>query len=142
MIYAFISLCALVLVAFTLAVVALLTCMRHTRERESWQSKIVSDLQKRLASIAAQSASVSSKLHDLERGSPVKLAAEVAALSAAVTALGDTHRRFAGRVWQRIGTQDRAPELPYASTGVGDLDPELAAEIALQSAPAVSPGAR
>lgn len=141
MIFVFTSLFALAFGALTTAAVALLISLRQKRARESWQSKISIELQKRLATIAAQSASVSSKLHDLERGSPVKLAAEVAALSAAVTAIGDTHRRFAGRVWQRIGTHDRAsPEQPF--NGAGDLDPELVAEIALQTAPAVSPGAR
>lgn len=138
MIFVFTSLFALAFGALTTAVVALLISLRQKRAQESWQSRIAADLSKRVASINAQNASVSSKLHDLERASPVKIAAEVAALSEAVTALGDTHRRFAGRVWQRIGTQG-APDYSDSAQH-GAMDPELAAELALQKAPPVAPG--
>jgi len=82
---------------------------------------------------------VRTQLAELERHSPKKLSAEVAALSEAVESLSATHRRFAGKVWQKIG--DRKPEsddLARVGNGIAS-DDELAAVLALQTAGPVRP---
>lgn len=49
----------------------------------------------------------------IERTSNAKLAAELADVAVAVTTLAEQHRQFAGKVWGRIGQQEKRerPEL-------------------------------
>ncbi len=88
---------------------------------------IATALSTRAATISRAAENVRTQLAELERHSPKKLAAEVAALSDAVASLGDTHRRFAGKVWQRIGERAEKPN------GDATIDDDLQAMLELQS---------
>ncbi len=53
---------------------------------------------------------------DKHRAQPAKIEAELAALEEAVQSCAETHRRFAGKVWQRLGPE--SPTLkPAPRTG-------------------------
>lgn len=119
----------LALVAFAFGAAAWIISWRHTRAMESWRSTTVNALAHRLTTLDGERKKISAQLRELEAQTPAKLAAEVAALSVAVQSVADTHRRFAGKVWARIGAEERAP----TPTVNGADDPELAALIALQS---------
>lgn len=127
---------ALALAAFTSAAVAWLTCSMIVKAVESRLSTTANALSARATHISRAVESVRTQLAELERHSPKKLSAEVAALSEAVASLSETHRRFAGKVWQRIG--ERAPK----AEPNGADDDELQAMLALQTAGPVQPGAR
>lgn len=123
----------LALVAFACAVLVWITSWLQRRELESWKGTLVADLQRRLASATAQHKQISDALRELERQTPVKLAAEVAALTESVQRHADTHRRFAGRVWAAIQHGPPPGSNPNPSVdGVGD--DELQAVLALQRA--------
>jgi len=65
------------------------------------------------ATLANSCAKSSARVDLLEQQSPTRLAAEVAALAAAVDTQRDIHQRFAGKVWQRLkGNDDRATARP------------------------------
>jgi len=105
---------------------------------ESRLSTTANTLTVRAAHISRVVENVKTQLAELERHSPKKLSAEVAALSEAVASLSDTHRRFAGKVWQRIG--DRAPKSDDDTIGNGIAsDDEFAAMLALQTSGPVRP---
>lgn len=74
------------------------------------------------------------KLGELQKTSPVNLAAEVAALAEAVARLRDTQRRFAGRVDQRLGRVST----PADQHELVD-DGEFTAMLELQNAPSGRP---
>lgn len=140
MIWLAISACVLALAAVACAVVALTISLRQRAARESWQSQTLSSLQAHSTKLDQLARDASARLRELEAHSPTKLAAKVAELDEAVLAIGDTHRRFAGRVWARIGKQ-HGDETPHGRAPLVD-DPEFAAELALQLAPPVSPGGK
>lgn len=136
---------ALVLVAFVFAALVWITYERHTRELESLRStsdSFAKNCNARLALLAKQ-------ISDARREAPSTLAAEVADLREAVGKLRDTQRRFQGRFDAKMGRADEPtmplyPNMPLdrSYAGVNQLDPELAAELALQSAPSAAPGAK
>jgi len=119
----------LALAAFGFGAAALIISSRHTRTMDSWRSTTVNALAHRLTTLDGERKKISAQLRDLEAQTPVKLAAEVAALSASVQSVVDTHRRFAGKVWARIGQDERAA--PTTTNGADD--PELAALLAFQN---------
>lgn len=103
------------------------------------------------ASIAAANKAVSDRLRELDRRSPAKDAAEVVALREAVESLKATQQRFAGKFYKQLqldggdarDTYGNDPTATHNLRGpLNGLDPELAAELALQSAPPVSPGGK
>lgn len=118
---------ALALVAAAFAVAAWTTSFRLKAELKQWRSTTVNALASRLTVLDQRQKEISALAHEAKTGSPVKLAAEVAALADAVAKQADTHRRFAGKVWQRIGEKD-------SSSPNGAVDEDLAALLALQSA--------
>ena len=85
-------------------------------------------IESRLASYAAK---WNAELSALQARAPAKLAIEVGALAEAIDELRVMHRRFAGKVWGRIGQAElRDPEhVPAAS-----VDSELQTLLELQSA--------
>jgi len=78
---------------------------------------------------------ISARLAELDRRSPAKDAAEVAALREAVDKLADTQRRFAGRFDARMGK----PREQVLVDGELVDDDELKAFLQLQSAPPAGP---
>ncbi len=131
---------ALAFVAACCAAGALITCWRTALALDSSQSEHERASKTLEQSVRVLLAQMKTKLSELERQSPAKLGADVVALSAAVDSLRKTHQRFAGRFYQEL--QDAPPSSNGASSQIDILDPELAAELALQSAPQVSPGKR
>ena len=131
-----ISAFALALGALGLAAAAFYTSSTSARAQASLRATSSAKLQQDGARLTKLGDHVLSKLRDLERQSPAKLAAEVAALAEAVESLRDTHRRFAGKVWQKIGDRKE----PSSSSSNGADDDELARVLALQTAPAPPPG--
>jgi hypothetical protein len=118
---------ALALGVLVNAGLAWIICSTIAKALEQRLSTIGSNLSARATLIGRAVENAKTQLAELERHSPKKLSAEVAALSEAVASLNDTHRRFAGKVWQRITKDERQPELD----GSGG-DAELAAMLALQ----------
>jgi len=122
--------CALALAAAVLAALVWSTSLRLRLETESHRATTQSNIARCAAKLEALNTSVSS----LKSTSAPKLAAEVAELSDAVARLAKTQQRFAGKYYA---------EKPANSGGGAQLDivdEELAAELALQSAPPVRPG--
>ncbi len=130
----------LALLALSAAAAALLICYRHGKGMDSLKSSNAQLLKAHAASIERSKQVISERLAELDRRSPSKLSAEVAELSEAVARLRVTHLKFAGRFDQYVGQREAQPSLPGVPNGA--LDPELAAELALQSAPAAAPGSR
>jgi len=56
-------------------------------------------------------------------------------LEAALEQLQKSNRRELGKLWKLLAMQDDAPRAAPVPNGHDEIDPELAAEIALQSAP-------
>jgi len=126
--------------AFVLAFAALisvavlwLTSLRRQLELESWRATVTSNFRQ----LAAKLATADAHLKTLKQTAPAGLAAQVVELSDAVARLAKTQQRFAGKFYaQGADPVDAAgSDRSYAT-----LDPELAAELALQSAPPVAPG--
>lgn len=136
MIYVAISLSALALAASVAVAVWLIISSHRTRELGRSLSQTRSELQKLVESFNAANASVSSQMRALELKAPASLVAQVAELSDAVGRLGDTHRKFAGKVWAELGHARRDK---VSNGDIGDPDGDLAAMLALQSAKPVGP---
>jgi uncharacterized protein YhaN len=121
---------------------ALLTCFRLARDMDSQKLSSAQALRLHSANIERAKQVISARLAELDRRSPAKDAAEVAALREAVDSLKQTHQRFAGKFYQQYREADpSSSSAPQSSLPLNGLDPELAAELALQSAPPVRPGA-
>jgi hypothetical protein len=134
---------ALACIALFSAVGALLTCYQLTKGMDLQRSSNELRLRSHAASIDAAKKAVSARLAELDRRSPQKDAAEVAALREAVDSLKATQQRFAGKFYKQLqldGGNADSPPMPGGALPLNGLDPELAAELALQSAPPVSPG--
>lgn len=124
---------AFVAVASVVAVSIIL--LRHMLRTDSSLATMRSDF-------VSFSASVNARVAAVEKQSPTKLAAEVAALSEAVARHSEIHRRFAGRVWQRIGRNEPQHDGFEVDVTNDTSDDEITALLRLQSAPAASPGKR
>lgn len=112
---------------------------RLTQEQASLRSTSA-NLQKTLGAITVE---LRKRVSECERAAPTSLAGEVAGLADAVDKLRQTQRRFQGRFDQYVGQElpsARGADPSYA--GVNQLDPELAAELALQNAPSAAPGSK
>jgi len=120
--------CVLAFGALTLAVVAWRISSTHARRVDSWRATTTTHWQKLYAESAKTLRDVRDAQLEMQRSTPTKLAAEVADLSEAVSRLAATHRRFAGRF-------HAARQHEPVSNGETDLDPEIAAHLALQAAP-------
>lgn len=118
---------ALAFVAAGCGAAALIISWRLTRALERLRSTTESALLSQSTELERQLKTISALAHEAKAASPTKLAAEVAALADAVSSQADTHRRFAGKVWARIGHDEKAADL----TGG---DSQLQALLALQSA--------
>lgn len=129
MIYVAISASVLALAVSGAVGVWLIISSHRTRELERLQSRTESELRKLAVSSESANASALSALRELESKTPVKIAAEVAALSDAVSKLAETHRKFAGRVWAEL--QHRHGRVSNGDTGEDDA--ELQAMLALQN---------
>lgn len=64
-------------------------------------------LESERSTIASNLTSIDEKLAAVQKTAPATLAAAVADLGAAVDSLRDTHQRFAGKVWQRLGAESK-----------------------------------
>lgn len=122
------------------AVVALLICTRLTRAQASLRSTIGNALRNSIAKNADFEKRASEQLRELQTKTPVSLAAEVAELSAAVAKLAATQRRFAGKFHAERQHSVSNGELKVGGSGGDDVDEEIAAHLALQSAPPRAPG--
>lgn len=126
---------ALALVVVVFVAVVLIIWLRLTAELGSLRSTSVSSstsCEKKLETLRVT-------VSELKREAPATLAAEVAALHEAVNRLRHVQQRFQGRFDQYV-RQGREEHLPRLNGPDGALDPELAAELALQNAPPVAPG--
>jgi hypothetical protein len=132
---------ALALVALTAAAVASLTCWHLMKAVDLLKSSNETALRNHVANIERVRTAISARLAELDRRSPQKAAAEVVALREAVDSLKATQQRFAGKFYKQLQLDD-SPTVPSSSLHVAGLDPELAAELALQAAPPVQPGGR
>jgi len=140
---------ALASIALFVGVGALLTLYQLTKAMDSLRSSNELRLKSHAANIERVKQVVFAKLAELDRRSPVKDAAEVAALREAVDSLKATQQRFAGKFYKQLQLDQPSNGRAAIDGGpVGDwpfgappaLDPELVAELALQSAPPVAPG--
>lgn len=120
--------CALALGAAALAALVWTISLRLKLETESHRATTQSNI----ARLAAKLEQLSAKFSEMKSTSAPKLAAEVAELSDAVARLAKTQQRFAGKYYAE-GKRSEPNQ-----NGVDD--DELAAELALQSAPPVRPG--
>lgn len=135
MIYVSIFAFALALIASACGVAALIISLRLRPALERWQLRTESDLTKLVQRSEQANASALSALRDLETRTPTKLAAEVAALAAALDSLAAQHRKLSG--------QFHATKHPHhAAVANGDTDDELQAMLAFQQAPPVDPAKR
>jgi len=125
-----------------ISVVALwLTFTLHRRSMASWRSTTVNALQKIAASAAAELKKTQDLQRELQRSTPATLGAEVAELSAAVAKLAATQRRFAGKFHaERQHSPVSNGEFKAGGSGGEDVDDEIAAHLALQTAPPARPG--
>lgn len=131
----FVSVLALVVVAC--AALAWTIWSRHTHTLNLRLATMQNNLSLCMRRLAEQQRINS----ELKSTVPSALAAEVADLREAVAKLRDTQRRFQGRFDARMGgalpgdSTGRESPSPYAN----GLDPEIAAEIAFQTAPPAGP---
>jgi len=133
-IYVSIFACVLACAALILGVVAWLTSLHLTKEQASWRSTTVNALQKHALNAAAELKKTQELQRELQRSTPATLGAEVAELSAAVAKLAATQRRFAGKF--HAERQHSAPN----GAAADEVDDEIAAHLALQTAPPARPG--
>jgi len=114
----------------------LLTCMRLTQALASQRSTIANALRNNIAKADAFEKNASEQLRALAAQTPAKLAAEVAELSDAVARLAATQRRFAGKFHAE---QQHGNGKPRSDEQL-DIDDEITAHLALQTAPPRAPG--
>lgn len=99
----------------------------------------IADLDRRLLKLSTD---LSTARAQIERTAGAALSVELSELDAALRALQKTNRREFAKLWGHVSgfgsdthpTNNGQPRVHEA------LDPELAAELALQTAPAVAPG--
>ena len=94
----------------------------------------------RLAAIEADHAKLRARLYDLSTklstGTNAALRVELTDLQSALEMLAASNRREFGKIWKRLGgVQGGSPREPL----LADVDEELAAILALQSAPTPEP---
>ncbi len=133
---------ALASLALLAAAGALLTLFQLAKDMDSQRLNDAQAWKNHAASIERVKQAVSARLAELDRRSPAKDAAAVADLREAVESLKATQQRFAGRFYKQIqidGGGGDAPQFPQQPQ-LNGIDPELAAEIALQTAAPVAPG--
>ncbi len=106
---------------------------------DSLRSSNEQSLRSHAAHIERAKQQLSVRLAELDRRSPAKDAAEVVALREAVESLKATQQRFAGKFYKQLQLDEATSS---ASSPLNGLDPELAAELALQSAPSAGPGSK
>jgi hypothetical protein len=126
---------ALALVAAVCGVLALIISLRLRAAQERWQSQMRKQFEQYSGNVKLLHTRISDRLRELEGQTPAKLAAEVAALSDAVSRVADTHRRFAGKVWAELRGDHAQKAVPNGETE----DDDLRAVLALQTAKPVSP---
>lgn len=131
--FAFVLACAAVICGAA----SLLICTRLTRAQESLRSTIANALRSCIAKNADFEKRASEQLRELQTKTPASLAAEVAELSAAVAKLAATQRRFAGKFHAERQHSEPAGNGQSHNT---EVDDEIAAHLALQSAPPRAPG--
>lgn len=122
------SLFALALGVVTLAALALLIWLTIANKLSSELATMRTSLREWSKRVEETQRQTHAGLQEMRAATPAKLAAEVADLADAVQRLGDTHRKFAGKVWQRIGEHETAGNGPATD------DADLAALLALQGA--------
>jgi hypothetical protein len=121
---------ALALGACMSVALALRTSLRLMREVESLRSTSANALR----ALAVKHVQLNDSVTKLKQTAPTSLAAEVADLSVAVGKLAKNQQRFAGKFYAETrGNGATAPEAE-------NVDDEIAAHLALQSAPPVQPG--
>lgn len=126
--------CVLALGAVAGAALLWITSLRREAALESRLSTTVMSLR----TVSAKLVTLEQRVSRLNATAPAGLAAQVVELSDAVARLAKTQQRFAGKFYAEGGENARGSDPSYAS--VSQMDPELAAELALQNAPAVAPG--
>jgi hypothetical protein len=94
---------ALVVVANVAAAWIIYALVRRTQQLGYRQFTLARHCESNNTSNVLELSKLSDRLLALESQSATSLGAEVAELTELVQALGDTHRRFAGRVSQRLG---------------------------------------
>lgn len=129
------ALLAVVNVALALTIYAL---ARRVRVLESWRSTIVS-LQK---TSAAHTAKLAELANTREARSNAAILARVEDLAAAVEGHTATFRKFQQRVHGWIGAAKSAELAAAANGAVDEADDDVAAMLALQTAPPSAPGGR
>lgn len=128
---------ALALVAVAFAAPALIISWRLSQGLTRWRSMTASSLRGLYQNAAAELRKTQELQHELRRSTPATLAAEVAELSAAVAKLAATQRRFAGK----FHAERQHSEPKGNGQGVDpEVDDEIAAHLALQTAPPRAPG--
>lgn len=131
----------LVLVAAANGVAVWIIYARLTQAQASLRSTIGNALRSSITRADAFEKRASEQLRALEAQTPAKLAAEVAELSDAVARLAATQRRFAGKFHAELQHGARSNgEIKVGGSGGDDVDDEIAAHLALQSAPPRAPG--
>lgn len=125
---------ALALAAVVLAALAWIISLRLKLESELSRTSMHNSLK----TLSAKLVTLQDNVAKLRSTSPVGLSAEVAELSGAVARLAKTQQRFAGKFYATNDMDQRRNGIDAPNSG--DLDPELAAELALQSAAPVAPG--